>query len=190
MWCQMKRIAVFNVKNQDTSLNIVLKLDAMNVQWIQSYSSWTVHTKCLLPAHQWHITRHTKVTMPDQAPDTTRKDWERWSQSRSQSYYWRHCSSQSLAICTKATLDHNTWHRCSHHRSQLMIISLCPQRTQSQTSLWHTAPVSRSSTHHSSWGWWSHSIVVGHTHDHPTDLQGINHASWRIVVISGTVHWL
>ena len=50
--------------NQDTLLNIVLTLGAMNVTNM-AISSWTVHTEYLLPEHQQHITRHTKVTMPD-----------------------------------------------------------------------------------------------------------------------------
>ena len=71
--CDAKQrgLLVFNVKNQDTSLDIVLTLGAMNVTNMV-ISSWTAHTKYLLPEHQCHITRHTKVTMPDQTQGTTR----------------------------------------------------------------------------------------------------------------------
>ena len=47
MWCQMKRIAVFNVKNQDTSLNFVLISGAMDVMNMV-ISAWTAHTEYLL----------------------------------------------------------------------------------------------------------------------------------------------
>ena len=60
----MKRIAVFDVKNQETSLDIVLTLGAINVMNMVILS-WTAHTEYLLPELQQHITRHTKVTMPD-----------------------------------------------------------------------------------------------------------------------------
>ena len=47
----MKRIVVFNVKNQDTSLDIVLTLGAMYVINMV-ISSWTAHTEYLLPGLQ------------------------------------------------------------------------------------------------------------------------------------------
>ena len=65
MECQTKKIAVFNVNNQDASLDIALTL-GMNVM-NTVISSWTAHTKYPLLEHQHHITRHTNVTMPDQA---------------------------------------------------------------------------------------------------------------------------
>ena len=59
----MKRIAVFNVKNQDTLLDIALTLGAMN-ETNKVISSWTAHTKYLLPepvthhkAHKGHLAR-------------------------------------------------------------------------------------------------------------------------------------
>ena len=72
MWCQTKRTAVFNVKNQDTSLDIVLTLGNMNATNMV-ISSWTAHTKYLLPELQRHITNHTKVTMPNWVQGTTVK---------------------------------------------------------------------------------------------------------------------
>ena len=72
MWCQMKRIAVFNVKNQNTLLDIVLILGAVNATNM-IILPWTAHTEYLLLELQQHITRHTKVIIPDQVQGTTVK---------------------------------------------------------------------------------------------------------------------
>ena len=100
MWCQTKRIAVFNVNNQDTLLDIVLTLGAMNAMNMV-ISSWTAHTEYLLPE------LHTKVTMPDWVQGTT-VEIKTGEANPDHSPTTKDITAQVIVICIEATLDHNT----------------------------------------------------------------------------------
>ena len=137
-WCQMKRITFFNVKNQDTSLNIVLTLGAMNVM-SRVIIMDCPHTKYLLLEHQWDIIRHTEGHHARLSLRHHWEDQEKWSRFRSQSHYERHCSlshHNSHRGCSRS----QHWDRHSY-TEMLMMISLSPQRTHPQTLLWHNTSV-------------------------------------------------
>ena len=173
MWHQMKRIAVFNVKNQDTLHGIVLTLGAMNATNMV-ISPWTAHREYLLPEHQWHITRHTKVIMPDWAWGTTVKI-KTGKANPDHSSTTEDIPAQVIIIHIEATLEY--WGRCSHHRSSSWQSHL-PHRGHSHRPHHDTLHQSHlgSSTHHSSLGYpsWDHS----RSHSWPS-YQSSRHESCR-----------
>ena len=114
MICQRKRIIVFNVKNQDTLLNIVLTLGAMNVTNVV-ISSWTAHTENL-PELQWYIRRHTMVTMPNWVWGTTMKiDTDEADLDHSPTT--KDIAAWTTASCKRGCSRSQNWDRHSHQRS-------------------------------------------------------------------------
>ena len=93
-------------RNQDTSLDTVLVLGAMNVMNMV-ISSGTAHTEYLLPELQKHITNHTKVIMPDQVQGTTMK-LEIGKANPDHGPTTKDIAAPIIAIHIEATLDHNT----------------------------------------------------------------------------------
>ena len=59
------KIAVSSVKNQNMSHEVALTLGAMSVMNMVELS-WIASTEYLLQELWQHITKHTRVTMPDQ----------------------------------------------------------------------------------------------------------------------------
>ena len=177
MWCWMKRIAVFIVKNQDTLHDIVLTLGAtyaMNSHIIMECptqnTSFQNTSDASYKAHKGHHAR-----------SSLRHYWEdqdRWSSVQITVPQMKDITAWDIAICTEVALDHQHQDRCSHHRN---------------SSWWsHSAHRGHSHRpHHDT----LHSVTLeiihtsqlfrllilrlhsrSHSHDHPTALQGMNHA--------------
>ena len=104
--------------------------------------SWTAYTEYLLQELQQHITRHTKVTIPDWVWGTTVKiKTDKADPYHSPTNPQRHCSlSHHNSPRGHSRSQH--WDRHSHHRSSLW---------------WSCSDLAQ--------------ITVGHTHDHPTNLR-------------------
>ena len=91
------------------------------------------------------------------------EEWERWNQSRSQPYYWRHCRSCHHNSHRGSSRSQH-WDRCSHHISS----SLWSHSTLRENSHRHHCDTlhgshCRSSTHHSSSGYWSQDCSRSHS---------------------------
>ena len=155
------KINVFNVKTQDTSHNSILTLGTMNATNAVKLS-WPAPTKYLLLEHQQHITRHTNVTMPDQAWGTTGKI-EKDEMSPDHSPTTEDITAWVIAICRGySRAQHQDRH--SHYRSSSWW-SHSVHRGHSHTpccDILHQSHF-RSSTYHSSVGYWSQDHSRSHS---------------------------
>ena len=106
MWCQIKKIAVSSVKNQEISHKTVFTLGAISATNMVTLS-WTAHTEYLLQGLLQQITNHTSVTMPDQVQGTTmRIETDEADPDHSPSL--QDIIAWAIVINIETTLDHNT----------------------------------------------------------------------------------
>ena len=173
MWCQMKRIAVSNVKNQDILHDIALTLGAMYTINIV-ISSWTVHKEYLLPEIQKHFTNDTRVTMPDQVWGTAMKI-KTGKASADQSPTMEDIAAWVIVIHTEAILDHNTVIDVATTEGAHNDLTQPIKDTATNVAMTHHTSHITDCLHLTAVWVINPEITIGHTHDHLTDLQGTNH---------------
>ena len=171
MWCWMKRIAVFSAKSQDILHDIALTLGAMNVMNMV-ISSLIVHTEYLLQELQWHITNHTKDTMPDQDWDTSIKI-ETGKANPDHSPTFEDIAAQVITIHIETTLDHNTRIDTTTTGATHDDLTQPTEETATDLAMAHCTGHIANHTNIIALQVINPEITVDPIHNHPTDLQGM-----------------
>ena len=118
--------------------------------------------------HKLHKSHHTRLNLKHHD-----EDWNKWSKSRSQSHYRRHCSS-SHHDSHRGHSRSQHWDRHSHYRA--VHNNLAQPTEDTATDLVMTHHTSHITDHHNILALQviSPEIAVDCIHNHPTDLQGMN----------------
>ena len=171
MQCQTK-IAVSSVRNQDIPHEIALLLDAMSVTNMVTLS-WTVHTRYLLQELQQFTTNLTNVTMPDPVQGTTMKI-KTDEADPDHSLTSKDTAAQTIVICIEANLDCNT--RIDAAITEAAHDDLMQPTEDTATDLAVTHLTNHITDHPNIEVLQviDPEIIVGHIHNHPIGLQGMN----------------
>ena len=137
-------------------------------------SSWTAHTEYLLPEHQWHITRHTKVILSDQTQGTTMKI-KTGKANSDHSPTTEDIAAQVVTICIETTLDQHIRINAVTTEAPSSGLTQPTEDTATDLTVTHCTGHIADHPHIAALGVIDPKIAVSHTHYHPTDPQGMNH---------------
>ena len=168
------KIAVSSVKNQDILHDIALALGAMSAMNMVTLS-WTVHTEYPLQELQQHITNHTRVTTPDQVWGTTMK-MEIDKANQDHSPICADITFWVIVIHIEAALDCNTGRDAATTGAVHNDLSQPTEDTAKDLAMTHHTDHITDHPNIKALQVINPGITVGHIHEHPTDLQGMNHA--------------
>ena len=119
--------------------------------------------------HKPYQSHHTRLSLTHHCDDRDRQ-----IQSRSQSHF-KDITAQAIAIHKEAALDHNT--KIDAAITEPAYDNLTPSIEDTATDLAMTHPTNHITDHLNIEALQAidPNIIVGHTHDQPTGLQGMNH---------------
>ena len=171
----MWKISVSNVGSQAILHNTTHTSDAMNAMNTDRLS-WTALTKYHLPGHQHHTLRHTEVIITGPLQGSTTKTEEEETDPN--------LSQDTAGITAQATIDLTEITQGHKDGTEITTTEAVQGAHTQQTG---DAVTCHAVTHHISHiiddphitALWviDPEIIAGHTCDHPTNLQGMNHAN-------------
>ena len=154
------------------SMKLPLTLDAMSAVHMVTLS-WTVQKRYLLQEPKQLTTSFTEVTMADQTWGTTMKT-ETGEADPDHNLIFEDIAAPAITICIEATLDCNT--RINAATAEAAHYNPAPPTEDTATDLAVTPLTDHIADHPNTEAFQAThtNIIVGHTHDHPIGLQGMN----------------